>query len=316
MSSSHLLSLDFESKQHNYSVETVDFPSYMDPTFDAYLQYPPASPNFGTGLGCKSSCLSILNSELTFVSVAQAGASPMFAPMNLTGSMGGYTYTSAPSPDRPYTPPDSASIPPALTYDLSGAELLSEGPSSGRTSRVSGRSSPSVAVSSPSVAPAASLPRSARFNPLSAAASTRPILKHKKRASASKAAQAAAAALSDDEDEDEDFHVPAMASNEARRECIRKQRIESEQRRRDELRDGYTRLKENLPSTTQKTSKVSILDRAVSHIRYLDAVRIQLEKRLHLADNEVHRLRNVNEALMLGAASQRAQSSTALVGAF
>lgn len=293
-----MLSLDFESKQHNYTVDPVDFPAYMDPTFDAYLQYPPASPNFSTGLG-----------------LAQPSESPMFAPLNLTGSMAAYTYTGAPSPNRPYTPPDSASIPPALTYDLSPAELLSEGPSSGRTSRVSGRSSPAATSSSPSVAPAATVPRSARFNPIAAPASSRPILKHKKRASASKAAQQAAA-LSDDEDDDEDFHAPALNSNEARRESIRKQRIESEQRRRDELRDGYTRLKENLPSTTQKTSKVSILDRAVSHIRYLDAVRIQLEKRLHLADNEVHRLRNVNEALMLGAASQRAQSSTGLVGSF
>lgn len=261
----------------------------------------------------------IIHHDLTSLAVAQTSASPMFAPLNLTGSMGAYTYTSAPSPDRPYTPPDNASIPPALTYDLSAAELLSEGPSSGRTSRVSGRSSPAAATASPS-APApshqASVPRSARFNPISAPASSRSILKHKKRASASKAAQAAAAALSEDEDEDEDFNAPALGSNEARRESIRKQRIESEQRRRDELRDGYTRLKENLPSTTQKTSKVSILDRAVSHIRYLDAVRIQLEKRLHLADNEVHRLRNVNEALMLGAASQRAQSSTGLVGSF
>lgn len=295
-----MLSLDFESKQQHYAVDAVDFPAYMDPTFDTYLQYPPASPNFGTnGLG-----------------LAQPHESPMFAPINLTGSMGSYAYTGAPSPNRPYTPPDSASIPPALTYDLSPAELISEGPSSGRTSRVSGRSSPAAPSSSPSVAPAVTVPRSARFNPIAAPAASRSILKHKKRASASKAAQQSAAALSDDEDDDEDFHAPAHGTNEARRESIRKQRIESEQRRRDELRDGYTRLKENLPSTTQKTSKVSILDRAVSHIRYLDAVRIQLEKRLHLADNEVHRLRNVNEALMLGAASQRAQTSSGLVGSF
>lgn len=46
-----------------------------------------------------------------------------------------------------------------------------------------------------------------------------------------------------------------------RREEIRRQRIESEQRRRDELRDGYRKLKEVLPASNQKSSKVSLLDR-------------------------------------------------------
>ena len=49
-----------------------------------------------------------------------------------------------------------------------------------------------------------------------------------------------------------------------RRETIRKQRIESEQRRRDELRDGYARLKDTLPASNQKSSKVSLLDRGLS----------------------------------------------------
>ena len=48
-----------------------------------------------------------------------------------------------------------------------------------------------------------------------------------------------------------------------RREEIRRQRIESEQRRRDELRDGYRKLKEVLPASNQKSSKVSLLDRGM-----------------------------------------------------
>jgi hypothetical protein len=104
-----------------------------------------------------------------------------------------------------------------------------------------------------------------------------------------------------------------------RRETIRKQRIESEQRRRDELRDGYARLKETLPASNQKSSKVSLLDRgrflllvdamlltipdpATGHLRYLETVKEQLEMRLKSAEGEVHRLRNVNEALMLSTA--------------
>ena len=48
-----------------------------------------------------------------------------------------------------------------------------------------------------------------------------------------------------------------------RREEIRRQRIESEQRRRDELRDGYAKLKYALPISNQKSSKVSLLDRGM-----------------------------------------------------
>jgi hypothetical protein len=44
-----------------------------------------------------------------------------------------------------------------------------------------------------------------------------------------------------------------------RKESMRRQRTEAEQRRRDELRDGYTKLKYVLPPSNQKGSKVSFL---------------------------------------------------------
>ena len=46
-----------------------------------------------------------------------------------------------------------------------------------------------------------------------------------------------------------------------RKEATRKQRIEAEQRRRDELREGYARLKDVLPVSNQKSSKVALLER-------------------------------------------------------
>lgn len=46
-----------------------------------------------------------------------------------------------------------------------------------------------------------------------------------------------------------------------RRERLRRQRIQNEQRRRDELRDGYVKLKDVLPASTQKSSKVGLLER-------------------------------------------------------
>ncbi len=49
-----------------------------------------------------------------------------------------------------------------------------------------------------------------------------------------------------------------------RKEITRRQRIEAEQRRRDELREGYAKLKDVLPITNQKSSKVSLLERGMS----------------------------------------------------
>ena len=79
--------------------------------------------------------------------------------------------------------------------------------------------------------------------------------------------------------------------NARRREDIRRQRIESEQRRRDELRDGYRRLKDVLPVSNQKSSKVSLLDRATTHIKYLELTQQQLQVRLNQAEMETQRLR-------------------------
>ena len=45
----------------------------------------------------------------------------------------------------------------------------------------------------------------------------------------------------------------------SRKEAIRKQHIEAEQRWWDELREGYARLKDILPLSNQKATKVSLL---------------------------------------------------------
>jgi hypothetical protein len=259
--------------------------SYMDGGLD-YLQYPPSPGNYNVSMTLPTS-----------------GGSPTlsFNSLNLPNAMSEYTYSSSPSftttsPTRPYTPPDGASIsPPTLTYNLSAGELSSDStpPSSGRNSRGSGTHSP------PHVPYSATVPRSHRFNPIGVAAN-RPKAQHRRRAS-----------RDDDASDDDDDFQPQAQNPDSRRETIRKQRIESEQRRRDELRDGYARLKDTLPASNQKSSKVSLLDRATSHLRYLETVKEQLEIRLKTAEAEVHRLRNVNEALMLGTANQRHAAAAA-----
>jgi hypothetical protein len=63
-------------------------------------------------------------------------------------------------------------------------------------------------------------------------------------------------------DSDEDMGVSiAETIATTRKEATRRQRIEAEQRRRDDLRDGYGRLKDVLPVSNQKSSKVSLLER-------------------------------------------------------
>ncbi|KZT57819.1 hypothetical protein CALCODRAFT_266142 [Calocera cornea HHB12733] len=91
----------------------------------------------------------------------------------------------------------------------------------------------------------------------------------------------------------------AEADYNRRREEIRKQRIESEQRRRDELREGYRRLKDVLPVSSQKSSKVSLLDRATQHIRTIEQQNENLQIKLSQTESELARLRQINETLMM-----------------
>ncbi|OCH90052.1 hypothetical protein OBBRIDRAFT_731498 [Obba rivulosa] len=102
--------------------------------------------------------------------------------------------------------------------------------------------------------------------------------------------------LSDDDDGMGFQQNPA----EVRKEATRKQRIEAEQRRRDELRDGYARLKDVLPVSNQKSSKVSLLERATNHIVSLEKTNRQLQQRLATLEQEVQRLRSLNEKISLG----------------
>ncbi|KAI0068036.1 hypothetical protein BV25DRAFT_1793378 [Artomyces pyxidatus] len=218
-----------------------------------------------------------------------------FPSLNLANPMVEYTYSSPSySPARPYTPPTS--VYPAL-MNLSAGELSSDSMQSGRTSRGSGTHSPSLAA----------VPRSHRYNPIGVPVPARATRERKRRATKQE----------DFSDDDDDFQpsIPAGTSNEVRREEIRRQRIESEQRRRDELRDGYRRLKDALPVSNQKSSKVSLLDRATTHIKYLEMTQQQLQTRLQQAENETQRLRQVNEALMLGTAEQRHAAAAAAVAA-
>ncbi|KAL7285614.1 hypothetical protein ACG7TL_000718 [Trametes sanguinea] len=104
--------------------------------------------------------------------------------------------------------------------------------------------------------------------------------------------------LSDDDDHMGVNMAESLANT--RKEATRRQRIEAEQRRRDELRDGYARLKDVLPVSNQKSSKVSLLERATTHITNLEKTNRQLQQRLATLEAEVTRLRALNEKISLG----------------
>ncbi|KAJ7103092.1 hypothetical protein B0H15DRAFT_767546 [Mycena belliarum] len=268
--------------------------SYMD---SEYLRYPPSPSSFEQSIELPPSptTFSSLHNHMglthTLNEAYYSSSSPPAAPTPIAAPFN--------PPTRPYTPLDGAGIsPPSLlgpSYTLSAGEMSSDGLTSGRRSRGSGSHSPPATFSA-----AASVPRSIashRFNPIaSPPARTRaPRRKPTRRDD-------------DSDEEDDDFQPTAnslIGGADSRRETIRKQRIESEQRRRDELRDGYARLKDTLPTTNQKSSKVSLLDRATNHVRNLEIAKNELEKRLKEAESEVKHLRHINEVLSVRAVNQQ-----------
>jgi hypothetical protein len=103
------------------------------------------------------------------------------------------------------------------------------------------------------------------------------------------------------QDSDDDDMGVAYVENLAnsRKEATRRQRIEAEQRRRDELRDGYAKLKDALPVSNQKSSKVSLLERATNHIIALEKENKELQQRIAFMEQESQRLRALNEKISL-----------------
>jgi len=90
------------------------------------------------------------------------------------------------------------------------------------------------------------------------------------------------------------------AHTSASREETRRKRIADEKKRRDELKDGYKTLMDELPvSKHVKSSKVSLLSRATTYIRQLKMALEQAKTSLAQSEAEIARLRRVNEALIL-----------------
>jgi len=198
------------------------------------------------------------------------------------GSLPLNTSPPPPSPEMydPLSPPLSGS-------DTSGDGLYHHSNSSGTNSPSSSRGHSLVH-------------RTPRYNP--ATSPTSPSTRRRSRSQ-------------DSDDDDMGVQYVENLAN-SRKEATRRQRIEAEQRRRDELRDGYAKLKDALPVSNQKSSKVSLLERgevhfslplssphivlpATNHIIALEKENKELQARIAFMEKESQRLRALNEKISL-----------------
>jgi hypothetical protein len=94
------------------------------------------------------------------------------------------------------------------------------------------------------------------------------------------------------QDEDDNFQ-PVITAGNAHCKTIRRQRIESELRRRVRLRDDCCLLKDAFPVSDQQSSVVSLLNRAaaITHVERLEMTTLQPQTRLQQVVNEVLWLR-------------------------
>ncbi|KAJ1301647.1 hypothetical protein OPQ81_008890 [Rhizoctonia solani] len=305
---------------HDFS--TTDFSFMPTPDADQFLQFPPNSPGshpFGFGDTPMPSYPSYSFGP------SPSAAVPAHGVMDAAGS--------TPSPRQPFVA--ASPMTPPLT-NISGSDIsgdnLSQGhgwtPTNttpgGRSGYNSGYNSASGYISggggsrsgtgSPGSSHSQSFPGygSGLVHRSTRGAITRGMAErsaHKRRGSNAMRMADEDSYGSDGESELGGMNLPTDVVVSRRREEIRRQRIESEQRRRDDLREGFARLKDVLPVSNQKGSKMALLDRATSHIRYLEAMQQQMQAKLTASEMEVNRLRQINEALMLKAAERRSSQS-------
>ncbi|KAF8745355.1 helix loop helix domain, partial [Rhizoctonia solani] len=338
------------STTHDFS--TADFSFLPQNEADQFIQFPPNSPG--------SHPFSFGETQMpSYPSYGFGPSVPAAVPAH-----GVMDTTSTPSPRQPFVPA-SPMTPPLTGSEISG-DSLSQGhgwtPTNttpgGRSGYNSGYNSASGYVSGGAGS------RSGTGSPGSSHSfqgygsglvhrSNRGITRgmadrssHKRRGSTSMR-MADEDSYGSDPESELGLNLPADVVVSRRREEIRRQRIESEQRRRDDLREGFARLKDVLPVSNQKGSKMALLDRvyplwpinlvacdpgprlrsrqpppitqtkladpllftATSHIRYLEAMQQQMQTKLTASEMEVNRLRQINEALMLKAAERRSSQS-------
>ncbi|KAG9102673.1 hypothetical protein FRC06_001473 [Ceratobasidium sp. 370] len=80
----------------------------------------------------------------------------------------------------------------------------------------------------------------------------------------------------------------------ARIEMRRQQTVQSECRCRNDMRECFAHLKGVLPISTEKCSKINLLERATNYIRTLEIALKPVQDKIVMYELELARLRNVS----------------------
>ncbi|KAF9531861.1 hypothetical protein CPB83DRAFT_891205 [Crepidotus variabilis] len=254
---------DDNNPQNQYNFYTRD---HQDPSYS--MGYNPGM-NAYPGIGHPHNPGNPMVPDMPYHGLAMGLPQAHYQPGPFPGPHGTMPSTTPPPPSPELYDPLS---PPLSGSDTSGDGIYHHSNSSGANSPASSRSHSLVH-------------RTPRYNP-----SPSPTSSSGRRRSRSQ------------DSDDEDMGAAVMDNNNlahTRKEATRRQRIEAEQRRRDELRDGYAKLKDALPVSNQKSSKVSLLERAVNHIMTLEKENKELQARIAFLDQESQRLRALNEKISL-----------------
>ncbi|KAF9071389.1 hypothetical protein BDP27DRAFT_1419180 [Rhodocollybia butyracea] len=241
-------------------------PSFSSNSSVDYLQDPTNAPSLHH---YSSSAFNTLGSPMT----SHSGPRSTFSDY-------GYAPVAPPLSGR-YTPLENASVPPpTLAYGFGNTNAVSDGRHSGR--RGLGSNPSSSFPSAPYATTAAHRNRQNSIN----VSTTRPSTPRSPNSNTSNY----------DWDEAEEEHARIIQA------AVRRERIVSDQKRRDDLRSGFKRLRSTLPPTNQKLSQAKLLDFAAEHISQLEAELetvnklnttsarhiSQLEAELEAANNELN----------------------------
>ncbi|KAF7724079.1 hypothetical protein EC973_001412 [Apophysomyces ossiformis] len=105
-----------------------------------------------------------------------------------------------------------------------------------------------------------------------------------------------------DDDSEQEDDVDGVSAAEMRRQI----HIQSEQKRRAQIKDGFDELRQHLPGcVTKKMSKAALLHRTVQHLKHLKSTQASLLSELEKLAKENENLRKFQESVLQKQALQR-----------
>ncbi|KAI9266091.1 hypothetical protein BY458DRAFT_437686 [Sporodiniella umbellata] len=225
-----------------------------------------------------------------------------------------FTVASSPSSSPGYTSsglmygsefassPSFSSSPDSLMYGLASAPIYHQAPPLVQSSSSSTMSSTSSAYLNETIAKASALPES--FYP--------EFLQYSKESFEQSASRKSCVNKKREREEDDDDMLPEDGSKRGRKqkqeqdtadtnvsEMRRQIHIQSEQKRRAQIKDGFEDLRSELPAClNKKMSKVTLLHRTVQHIQHLKSTQMTILAELERLVQENEQLRSFQQGVL------------------